>query len=700
MPWFLPSFLTPTFLVLGVLAISLPVLFHFFRRTPKGNVQFSTLMFLQPSPPRLTRRSRVDNWLLLILRALVLLFIALAFGRIFFRQTDFLNLSDLPSRRIAVLVDTSASMFRGDLWDQAKNELSEVLEGMGPNDEVGLFAFDSELRTIVGFSSEQLENDLAKTDLLKSSLDSLAPRWQTTNLGQVLIDTIDIIQRDRESDSGDQISESQVILISDMQSGSNIDALRSFEWPKTIPLEIKKIGEPVSDNATLSLASQSNGIADSNRIRVKVSNVRESRLSQFDLHWMHNEPGEETLAATVVVPPGQSRIVNLKVPDFDFDGIELKGDNDEFDNRFFMAYPKRIPQEILFVGGNDDLRNQLRFYLKKACSSLIGKRFEFSDRNEIGDMDADNAPPGFVFVTGSIDKIEAEKIREYNKNGGRVCVVITSVDMQDTIANLLEKKVTLSVPEKVDFALLSKIDFSHKLFVPFADPKYSNFSNIRFWKYRDAKIDGLNAIAEFDTGAVAIGNQKVGDGQFFLISSGWHPADSQLALSTKFVGIMMGMMLKKLTQENRNLEIGSPVRIAEFVTEEECSLVKPDGNQVELSNLSSSKVIPEVDLPGIYQLASNRQSKRVAFNLPASESRTDPLSKELLEQEDVKLGTMSTATEKVEKERQRKDKELENRQKLWRWMLILALCTLFAETVLSSFLAKRQSQADVATQES
>ena len=63
------SFLAPLYIA-GMLAVSLPIVFHLIRRTPQGRQVFSSLMFLSPSPPRLTRRSRLDNILLLILRGL------------------------------------------------------------------------------------------------------------------------------------------------------------------------------------------------------------------------------------------------------------------------------------------------------------------------------------------------------------------------------------------------------------------------------------------------------------------------------------------------------------------------------------------------------------------------------------------------------------------------------------------------------
>ena len=82
---FTMSLLAPLYF-LGALAVGLPILFHLIRRQPKGQVEFSSLMFLRPTPPRLTRRSRLDNWFLLLLRALALTLLAAAFARPFLRS--------------------------------------------------------------------------------------------------------------------------------------------------------------------------------------------------------------------------------------------------------------------------------------------------------------------------------------------------------------------------------------------------------------------------------------------------------------------------------------------------------------------------------------------------------------------------------------------------------------------------------------
>ena len=98
------SLLTPLYIA-GLLAVSLPLLFHLIRRTPRGRMPFSSLMFLAPSPPRLTRKSRLDDLLLLLLRGLALAILALAFARPFLRSATNLDLDGTGGRRVAILVD-------------------------------------------------------------------------------------------------------------------------------------------------------------------------------------------------------------------------------------------------------------------------------------------------------------------------------------------------------------------------------------------------------------------------------------------------------------------------------------------------------------------------------------------------------------------------------------------------------------------
>src|SRR5438046_4007223 len=81
------SFLAPLFLLGGAVILG-PVIFHLIRRTTREVTPFSSLMFLKATPPRVTRRSRIENLWLLLLRCLVIGLLALGFARPFLQREN------------------------------------------------------------------------------------------------------------------------------------------------------------------------------------------------------------------------------------------------------------------------------------------------------------------------------------------------------------------------------------------------------------------------------------------------------------------------------------------------------------------------------------------------------------------------------------------------------------------------------------
>ncbi|MDZ4782772.1 MAG: BatA domain-containing protein, partial [Planctomycetia bacterium] len=183
------SLLAPLFLF-GAFAIAAPVLFHLIRRSPQGQLPFSSLMFLAPSPPRLTRRSRLDHLLLLLLRAAAFCLLVLAFARPFLREAAALNREAADRQRVVVLVDTSASLRRGDLWEQALAAAEATLAKLRPQDEWAVLAFDQGTRPVVGFAELAALDPGQRPALAMSRLRELTPTWQSTELPEALIDAV------------------------------------------------------------------------------------------------------------------------------------------------------------------------------------------------------------------------------------------------------------------------------------------------------------------------------------------------------------------------------------------------------------------------------------------------------------------------------------------------------------------------------
>src|SRR5712671_2022927 len=210
------NFLVPIFL-LGGLAVALPVVFHLIRRTTRDRKPFSSLMFLLASPPRLTRRSRLEDLLLLALRCLVLCLVAFAFARPFLRKPVLDQPSAGAPRRIAILVDTSASMRRANLWADARARVEAFLAHTSPADQVTLFTFDRQLRPLLSFEQWNAAPVGQRAALMAGKLAETTPGWSSTHLGNALIGAAESLAET----TGQSVGKArQVLLVSDLQEGA------------------------------------------------------------------------------------------------------------------------------------------------------------------------------------------------------------------------------------------------------------------------------------------------------------------------------------------------------------------------------------------------------------------------------------------------------------------------------------------------
>jgi hypothetical protein len=113
----------------------------------------------------------------------------------------------------------------------------------------------------------------------------------------------------------------------------------------------------------------------------------------------------------------------------------------------------------------------------------------------------------------------------------------------------------------------------------------------------------------------------------------------------------------------------------------------PDGREVDVA--AGAATFDDTAQPGIYHLALGDRDVPLAVNVAADESRTAPVPVEELEQWGAKLGTKPAPDELATRQRQLQVVELENRQKLWRWLIVVVIGLLFAETLLAGVLTRR-----------
>jgi hypothetical protein len=283
------NFLAPLFLV-GALAVGLPLVFHLIRRTTRERTLFSSLMFLKPAPPRLTRRSRLEHILLLLLRCAAICLLATGFARPFIKHALPENPSSTPPKHVVILVDTSASMRRANLWSQAREKVESLLRKTTPADRVAVFAFERQSKPLVTFEEWNSTAAPERVALVSDRLTKVKPGWASTRLDQAIVRASELLS-DAETNNVGGIH--QIVVVSDFQDGSKLSALQGQEWPKGVEV----VSEPVTtrkSNAGLQMLADANdATTSSDSIRIRVSNASDSQREQFQIGWARNDGGPE-----------------------------------------------------------------------------------------------------------------------------------------------------------------------------------------------------------------------------------------------------------------------------------------------------------------------------------------------------------------------------------------------------------------------
>jgi hypothetical protein len=683
------SFLAPWFL-LGALAVAGPILFHLIRRTARERTSFSSLMFLRPTPPRAVRRSKLEHIWLLLLRCLCLLLLALGFARPFFAR----DISPPPAasqeRRLILLVDTSASMRRQGLWEKARAVADEYLDKASPSDQVAVLTFDLQPRTLVSFADWSSWPQDQRATLARQRLAALSPGWMGTHLGLALTGAA---EQFREN----SVSRREIVLISDLQEGAKLDGLQGYQWPVGARVLVRALPAKRQSNAGLEILEQPAGVAGvDGDIHVRVSNSSDSRKEKFRLGWRGGDermeiyltPGQTRTFTAPKLPAGMiSNAAPGKIGSF---ALELSGDDLDYDNLSYYVVPEIQHVSIYCAGlGSADDSTGMFYYLQRAFPSTPRWQVQFS--TELTEK------ASFAVVATNLEPEQITALRRWMESGKSALLVLANPYAAATLVNLLGLPEARMTESEGEFALLGSIDFQHPIFKPFDDPRFSDFSHIHFWKHQRWDIPPAikaRVLAKFDDDSPALFQVDMGHGHLLVLTSSWNPADSQLAVSSKFPPLLETMLdwsgasAPVRFQFHTGDAIAAPPSAGESVTWRKPAAGKP-------IVLSADAPFADTDTPGIYKASWAGQERIFAVNLPLEESRTAPISQDDLGRLGVPLGWDSEQAATVARvHRQRlQDAELENRQKLWRWLIVAALGVTFGEIVLSGWLARRVTAA-------
>jgi len=690
------SFLYPLFLA-GIAAIAVPIVLHLVRRHTRDRVPFSSLMFLRTTLPRFTSRSRIENLPLLILRCIMLCLLALAFSRPFFSRPA-ADRQVRPGRRIVLLIDTSASMRRAGVWDRAVGEARAVLADAAATDRVCVMNFDKESRTLMGFEQWQTLEPTRRMSVAIEEISKLSPGWNGTDLGQALVNAAEAIEDDEANEQQRAASLRQVVLVGDLQQGSRLETLRSYEWPERTELVVRAIEAEGTTNATLQLLTDRDDLAVTDgrhRTPVRITNSPDAAAEQFTLRWADSDLADSI--TDVYVAPGHSAVVHVPTPTDKQAGhtLILSGDDHDFDNTLYLAPQLKQQINIVYLGtGDPNDPREMSYYVRRCFDAGRALNPQVIFTPESGEI----AKARFVIITGPLEREHAVAVREYLESGRTALLAMKSATAAADLETLTGVGNLHAEEAEVNgYAMLDRIEFNHPLLAPFAEPQFGDFTGIHFWKHRHvdaAQLPGARVLATFDSNEPAVFEQPVGAGSLVVLTSSWHPSDSQLALSSKFVPLLYSMLEYGGVLVGRRSQhfVGDSVPMPDtrISKQSDWRIRKPDDSVLTLE--AGRQSFAGADMPGVYTIESPAGSRVFAVNLPVAESRTAPMSIEEFEGLGVSLGQSSDVPAELVRQASRRSSfvELEFEQKLWRWALAALLAVALIETWLAGWLTGRR----------
>jgi len=174
------TFQNPMFLY-ALAAGAIPLIVHLLKRRQAVIVHFSTLRFLKLAQKKSSRRMRMENLLLWLLRTLLMLLLALAFALPVIRTSSFGNLMGRSARDVAIVWDVSASMEYASgqkkTWEESREILLAILKSLQKGDRVTIFLAGEEVTPLISEPSGDL--DLASAQVraaqTRPTISRLAP---------------------------------------------------------------------------------------------------------------------------------------------------------------------------------------------------------------------------------------------------------------------------------------------------------------------------------------------------------------------------------------------------------------------------------------------------------------------------------------------------------------------------------------------
>jgi hypothetical protein len=624
------SFLAPLFLIGGA-AAAIPIVLHLLKREPEARLKFSAVRLLRRGPVEQTQRRRLRELLLLALRVAAILLLALAFARPYFASGSAIDQADVT----VVALDTSLSFSAPGRFERARELAREAIDRVPSGSLAAVITFADE--TVLA-SSPSLDRSAAR-----SAIVAAAPGFGRTRYRPALARAAELLP-----------GRGTIVVVSDLQQ-NGWDAGDRVAVPESARLEVIDVGVQPANLAVTSL------VHVKDRIVAVVRSVNpangEARPARVRLTVDEKPAGEGSAivgpnqSAEVALPSAPGTVASVSIDDPD--GVQA-------DNTRYLVLDAGNRPAVLVVTGAGNLARDA-FYVQQALAadgSGGGRyRIESTAAAQLTTWDRarlDQHAAVLLLSTRGLDRAGRDLLANYVQQGGGVLLAAGPEIDGEVAAGALGGRITLADPPSspggnIEKRAFTPIDPRHPLFRAFG-ANLAALSLPAFSRIVTLRGEGCQQLARFTGGETALLDCSRGEGRVLALASDLDGSWNDFPRHASFLPFL---------HEAVRYLAGRRPRAAEYLI----GSMPPD--------------LPRT--PGIVtRPADDGSTHRVAINIDPAETDPARLSAEEF------LSAVTRVQDSGRQQRQVEERQREEGQRLWQYVLGVMLLALIAETVLAS----------------
>ena len=707
------TFLNPVILF-GLLSAAIPILLHLFNLRKLKTIEFSTLSFLKELQKTKIRRIKVRQWLLLLLRTLLILLIVIAFSRPTLKGSLPGAIAEQAKTTAVLVIDDSPSMTasdtHGELFKQAADAAISVTNLLKDGDEA-----------VLAKLSETRISPAASLSTAQRNFSAIRNALHGMKLSFVHRTLDDALRYSAASLASSKNFNQEVYIFSDFKTG--MAAQPSLSTPDIVfspatQFFFLPVGERELQNISIDTIEIPNSIFE-----VDKSFTVNAHITNHSATAVHNhllsiiQDGVHAAQKGFDLAAGQSTTIEFTITPkhtgFVNGIVELEDDDLEFDNRRYFTVDVPTEIRIAIIGSATDARYIELALNTQLADSTASLRLNETILDRLTTTQLSNTDVIVLTNPHDLDATSIEKLKTFVANGGGILIFpgaqTTASDFNATLATafgiskMLPSQQQSQTTSTESFVEFSKTDLRHPIFQGMFEEydaavrKQSTTKQPLLESPRITQSVNLqptpksHAVVTLSNSFPFLTDEQVGAGHILIYSVAAVPQWSDFPFKGLFVPLLHRSVayLASPQTSSRSILTGDEYTAQSGkVFSERITIVKPNNEAVLLNASENRRIIrfAQTDLPGNYIIKSGANtSEMFTVNIDPAESNATRATELQLEKALQPWKIPSNHIHHISDAKDIEKTVLQVRlgTELWKHLLILALLVAIAEMLVA-----------------